>query len=212
MNKALRITGVKVITKIERPVVVFETTGGAVVRALKLAFIDLQNSARALRLPSDCLDRGFTAMHPAQREVFIMALHECVGATLSADITDYKAGDAYAVRAGHPALTDPKHKDYGKVKKEGDTLVAEKDGRYIDGFLSIPLTREEQMINKSADAFGMSMMAMFGFNAPSAPTAISAQTVVDVEHEDVPLTAEELANIEAFGGGQTEPDPKDAKK
>lgn len=201
MNKALKITGVRVITKIDRPVVVFETTGGAVVRAPKLALIDLHNSARALRLPSDCLDQGINAMHPAQREVFVMALHECIGAVLTADITDYKAGDAYAVRKGHPALTDPKHKDFGKVKKEGDTLVAEKDGRYIDGFISIPLTNEEKMINKSADAFGMSMMAMFGFNAPTAPVAISQQTV-DVEHEEE-LTPEQLAEIEAFGGDNT---------
>jgi hypothetical protein len=59
------------------------------------------------------------------------------------------------------------------------------------------LFREE-----TSSAMATSMMAMFGFNAPSAPTPISQQAVVDVEHEDVtPVTA--TAN-EAFGPAVTE--------
>lgn len=201
--KTLKITAVRTIFATDKPVVVFQTTGGDVVRAPKLALIDLQNSARALKLPTDCLNRGINAMHPAQREEFILALHGCVGAVLTGDITDYKAGDTYAVRAGHPALTDPKHKDFGKVKKEGDTLVAEKDGRYVDGFLSIPLTQEELFRKETSTAMATSMLAMFGFNAPTAPTPISQQAdVVDVEHEEItPVTA---TAQEAFGQAETE--------
>lgn len=199
--KNLQITGVKTIFATDKPVIVFETASGAsILRAPKLALIDLQNSGRALTLPTNCLDRGLEYLHPAQKQVFVQELLRCKDATIYGNINEYKAGDTYAVTKGHPALTDPKHKDFGKVKKEGDTLIAEKDGIWIEGFLNIPFTDKEMLRQDLTQAGAMSLMAMFGFNAPVAPTTIAQQTI-DTEHSDVPTDAEQ-AEIEAFGAGK----------
>lgn len=199
--KTLKITGVRTIFATDKPVVVFQTAETIdIVRAPKLALIDLQNSARALKLPKNALDRGLSEMHPAQLEVFVKELKKCVGAELVGDITTYKAGDKYAVRAGHPALTDPKHKDFGKVKKEGDTLVAEKDGVWIEGFLDIAFTEKELFRQEMAEVGATSMLAMFGFSAQPEIKTISQQ-VEDVEHEDV--TSATATTTEAFGPAQT---------
>lgn len=197
--KTLRIIAVRTIFQTEKPVVVFETAGGkAILRAPKLALIDLQNSGRALTLPADCLNNGLANLHPAQKQVFIQALLRTKGADLTGDITDVKAGDKYAVSKGHPALTDPNHKDFGKVKKEGDELVAEKDGTWINGFLDIPFTDKEMMRQDLTEVGAISMLAMFGFNAPIAPVSISQQETEDIEHSDVPMSEETKASIEAF--------------
>jgi len=148
--KTFQITNVKTIFSTDKPVVVFEVAGAeAILRAPKLALIDLQNSGRALKLPANCLDGGLQYLHPAQREVFILALLECKGAELIGDVHMTKPGDTY-------------------VDREGVTKTIEKGGQRVEGFLSIPYTAQEKFMRQTAEASATSFMAMFGFG--SAPT------------------------------------------
>ena len=201
--KNFQIIAVRTIFTTDRPVVVFELAGApAILRAPKLALIDLQNSGRALKLPSNCLDGGLAYMHPAQKEVFIQALLGTVGATLSGEIDTLKAGDTYVVTKGHPALTDPTHKGFGV--KEGGTLVTEKGGQWVNGFLSIPFTPAELMRKEIADASAVSIMAMFGFGAipmaQSAPALNSAPVTVEVSPEQVDADVEAFATADIATG------------
>jgi hypothetical protein len=171
--KTAIITNVKTIFTTDKPVVVFELANGeAILRAPKLALIDLQNSGRALTLPSNCLDNGLAYLHPAQKALFISSLLECRGATTTGDISTTKPGDTY-------------------VDREGNTKTIEKGGLRVEGFLSIPLTDREVMLNKTADASALVLMAMFGFGA--MPTAQSSVPVIEA-----PVTSDLIAN-EAFG-------------
>lgn len=170
--KTAIITNVKTIFTTDKPVVVFELANGeAILRAPKLALIDLQNSGRALVLPSNCLDNGLNYLHPAQKATFITALLECKNATLTGEVSMTKPGDTY-------------------VDRDGTTKTIEKGGLRVEGFLNIPLTDRETTMNKVADASALVLMSMFGFGA--MPTAQSS--VPKIEEKDEATIADE-----AFG-------------
>lgn len=168
MNKSLLITNVKVITKIEKPIVVLETQGHEpIVRSLTQFLTDLQNSGRALNVRS--------VTEPA----FIDACHAVVGATVTGDITPYKAGSKYKLDATHPDVVA------GKANV-GDEKAADKDGVRIEGFLSIPLTFMERQVKANADAYATFMGNMFGamMNIAPAVSATPANSFTPEEDED----------------------------
>lgn len=174
MKKSLQITGVRTIFSIAKPIVVFEVGNHqAIVRNPKQALTDLQNSGRGLRVSANALANGVEGLNPVDREAFIEALLSCQGAVLTGDIQAYKAGDEYTVSAGHPALTNSEHPMFGKVK-EGSKLKAETDGVWIEGFLSIPVTPQERLMQNSARELAVVMAQMFGFagNAPQGTGAV----------------------------------------
>lgn len=197
MKKSFQIANVRPILNIDKPIVVFELTdGNAIVRNPKQALTDLQNSGRALGINPRAFANGVEGADAKAKEDFISALFDCNNAVGTGDITNTKAGDKYVVRAGHPALTDASHAQYGKVK-EGESLVAEKDGVWVEGFLSIPLTEQEKMRRDVSGTFASALMAMYGFNggaqvAQSAPASLEASYS---EVNDLPQATTE----EAFG-------------
>lgn len=198
MKKSLTITNVRPIFNIERPIVVFEVAGNEpLVRNPKQALTDLQNSGRALNINVNDFAGGYANANPLAKAQLVEALFACNGAVVTADITNIKAGDSYTVTAGHPALTDKNHKDYGKVK-EGGQLKAEKDGVWIEGFMSIPLTPAEMLRKELAVAGAATMLQMFGITAPTFSASVEA-TVAD---EFVPSLPEATAE-EAFGKAGT---------
>lgn len=191
MNKSLQITKVRVIVnaKVERPIVVLETAQGIdVVRSPKLMLIDLQNSGRGLDIAPSAFDNGIENASQDVRASFQTACLDCIGATLTGDITERKAGDEYVVTGNHPALVDKNHKNYGKVK-DGETLKAEKDGIHVEGFLSIPLTEQEKMRRDVSGNISKALMSMYGFGT-TAPAPVAAAPV-----------AQEAVITEAFETG-----------
>ena len=197
MKKSFQIANVRPIFNIDKPIVVFELVGGdAIVRNPKQAITDLQNSGRALDINPKAFVGGIEGLDANTKAKFISALFDCNGAVVTGDVTNTKAGDKYVIRAGHPALTDATHASYGKVK-EGDSLVAEKDGVWVDGFLSIPLTEQEKMRRDVSGNISSALMAMYGFGgatpvAQSAPNSLEAS--YEVENDLPTQTAHE-----AFG-------------
>lgn len=164
------ITGVRVILNIEQPVVVFQLDGHAdVVRNPRQALVDLQNSGRIADVKSTNDPR------------FTEELHRCVGAQLSGDLKPFKAGDKYTVTEGHPAIK-------AGTAQLGDQLVAEKDGVWVEGFLSIPKTPAELLRQDMAREGALVMMSMFGFatgatNALPTNTGFTPETEEEPEHE-----------------------------
>lgn len=194
MNTSFRVTNVRIIAKnVAKPVVVFEQANKpAVLRNPKQALIDLQNSGRALGIDEAEFANGYENVSHATKAEFIEALLDTIGATITADLTYVKAGDKYAIGASHPALTDKKHPSYGKVKKAGDTLLAEKDGVWVEGFMSIPLTQEEKM-NRSVSREVANIMAKAFGGFQSAPA--TSRRPLSIEEEEA-----DALNSEAFGG------------
>ncbi len=196
MKKSFLITNVRPILNIDKPIVIFEVAGGdAVVRNPKQALTDLQNSGRALTINPKAFANGVEGANIADKSAFITALFDCQNATLTGDITAVKAGDKYVVSAGHPALTDTNHAFYGKVK-EGGTLVAEKDGVWVEGFLSIPLTEQEKMRRDLTGTMATAMLALYGFGGaqPVAQQHIAQDAFTD-DVADLPT----VTTTEAFG-------------
>lgn len=184
MKNSFVITAVRPIFNIDKPIVVFEGQGGeAIVRNPKQALTDLQNSGRALDINAKEFARGLENVNSNTRANFISALFDCDNASLSGDMTHTKAGDTYVLRAGHPALTDPSHAYFGKVK-EGDSLKAEKDGTWVEGFLTIPLTEQDKMRRDVSGYVGKAMLAMYGIGG-GVPVPV-AQEVVPFETEATP--------------------------
>lgn len=194
MKKSFQIANVRPIFNIDKPIVVLELVGGeAIVRNPKQALTDLQNSGRALDINAKAFAGGIEGVDAITKAKFISALFDCNGTVVTGDITNTKAGDKYIIRAGHPALTDASHASYGKVK-EGDSLVAEKDGVWVDGFLSIPLTEQEKMRRDVSGNISSALMAMYGFGG-ATPVQAVAQPQLE-EAYDLPATA---TADEAFG-------------
>ena len=198
MNKSLRITGVKTIFNIERPIVVFEVQGHEpIVRNPKQALIDLQNSGRALELNVADFAGDLKYVNPALKGILTKALLRCTNATLSGDIKAFKAGDKYEITKGHPALVDKNHPMFNKVK-EGDTLSAEKDGVWVEGFLSIPETQDEMLREEIGSQIAKSFIMMYNFAPPavaSTPALIANPLGIADEDENV----EDEATAEAIG-------------
>lgn len=189
MNKTLTITNVRTIFSIAKPIVVFEVEGhDDIVRNPKQALIDMQNSGRALGINPNEFNSGVEGLSGETRADFITALLGCNGAKLTGDISALKAGDAYVITKGHPALEDPKHKHFGEVS-EGGTLKAETDSIRVEGFLSIPLTEKELYRRDVSKDIAKMMMATLGLasQAPQPMTVIGTsdpKSTVDAEEEE----------------------------
>lgn len=178
--KSFVITAVRLLFTIDKPIVVLEVAGNPdIVRNPKQAFVDLQNSGRCLKLHAKALDRGIENLSATDREIFMDALYELQGATVTGNIINRKAGDKYIVTGNHPALTDPNHPQYGKVK-DGGELIAEKDGVYVEGFLNIPLTQGERMNKSVAKELAGMFANLYGFtSAAPAPVATPSNAFGD---------------------------------
>lgn len=197
MKKSFQIVAVRPILNIDKPIVVFELAGAdSLVRNPKQALVDLQNSGRALNINPKAFANGIENANATDIANFTTALLDCQGAVVSGDMTFTKAGDSYVIRAGHPVLTDNTHPSFGKVK-EGDSLKAEKDGVWVDGFLSIPLTEQEKMRRDVSGNIATALMALYGFGGAtaSAPVAIQAAVAYDNDTVDLPTATAD----EAFG-------------
>lgn len=194
MQKSLLITGVRVIpanAKVARPLVIFSVNepNGAkhedIVLAPTQAIIGLQNSAR---VGTDIDPLSLTA---------VRAFKACEGAVLKADITYHKAGEFYVIDSTHPAITGKTpHALAGQVKI-GDKIAYEQDGLRIEGFIDVPFTKQEQMLEMTSNRLAESYMSMFGMTAFAVPSAVATSVEDDVpETTKEPITASEE---EAFG-------------
>lgn len=170
--KSYVITGVNKITQIEKPIIVFNVQGQklGIARNPKQVILDLQNS---LRLASD--------VNSINDPRFDEALRRSIGGTITGDIKFFKAGDEYLVEEGHPALTDATHEMYGKVK-EGDKLNAKSDGAWVEGFLQIVFSQQQDLNLTIASNIADSFRNMFN-NVPATPVA----PVQPVEITDTPV-------------------------
>lgn len=170
MKTSLVITGVKVITMAGKEGVVFETTQGGIFRNPQQALIDMQNSGRV-----------FGNMHPfapqAQR-----AYHEVVGATLTGDVTFFKAGEEYEVRPDSAVITNAKHPEFGKWKV-GDKRPATVDGSRVEGFLYIPETPMEKMVRKQAEAMADMYAQSLGINVGYGATPVAQESFGQLPEE-----------------------------
>lgn len=154
-----------------------------IARTCKQALLDLHKSARASNIPSGLYDNGVASANPLLHNQFRNAIIGLVGKVGVADVEFYLAGAEYeatevssAVKAG--------------TAKVGDILHTEKAGSRVEGFMSFPLTAEEQIIEQMvANNASAILDRIFGVVAPKAelpvPTPVPAP-VVD-------------ANPEAFG-------------
>lgn len=196
--KTLQITAVNAILSIARPIFVIKCADGTeIVRSPKELFRDLQNSARCLSMAHNALDNGIEGLAPHDREQFVRTAIGLAGATVIGDIRQYKAGDTYVVTGNHPALKDKNHKAYGTVK-DGGTLIAEKDGTYVEGFLSMPLTQLESMQASMKTELTAMYAAMLGITttAPAVPVNNAPANTAGSAFED---DAAEEASKEAIG-------------
>ena len=149
----------------------FEVVGHeAIVRNPKQAFTDLRNGGRLLDLPETAFANGYEGADQYSRTKFLDALHATRGAQLTGDIRAFKAGDTYTLTAGHPKVV-------ANEAKVGDTAKAEKDGVWVEGFLSIPLTPQERLNGMVASTMADAMMRLYGFGAPAQAVAPQAEAM-----------------------------------
>lgn len=168
MTTTRRITNVKVITNIAKPVIVLELEGHpAVVRNPKQMLTDLNNSGRALNVFNTNDTR------------FAKECYNLIGATLTGELKVFKAGDKYTVTEGHPDVA-------AGTAKIGDTKFAEKDGVWVEGFLSIPQTMMERQMELNASAYADSMKELLGIFAPAPAQSATTSAGFTPETEDVP--------------------------
>ena len=74
---------------------------------------------------------------------------------------------------------------------------AEKDGVWVEGFMSIPLTADERLDNKIANKFAEAMLRLRGFGAPQTQAEPVAVNPIDDNFDDV----ETETSKEAVGAG-----------
>ena len=175
--KTLQITGVRFIPTDAKGntlnLFIIDLANGqpSIVRSAKEFMIDLTNSYLI----------GAHVRNPAHPEL-LGVLRDLKGATISGDILTAKKGELWTVTATSSAVTKPSHPMFGKVSA-GDQLPYEKDMTLVnDGFLTVTLHPQVTMMNKQAQAYGMSLASMLNaFDMPSnepAVTATGAEPVV----------------------------------
>jgi len=184
------ITDVKLIDRnVKRAIVVLSLDGHAdVVRTTDQMLIDFQNSLliRDVRSTED--------------PRFVKALRSLKGAKLTGDLQPRKAGESYTIDATHPDVVA------GKAKA-GEKRIAEKDGVWVEGFLSIEESLQTQMVNAEAEAWAekraqiLNLSNMFGsFNATTAAAPVEPENVY-VPSEEVPSEEQEILD-EVLGNGK----------
>lgn len=194
MKKSLQIVSVRPILSIDKPIIVLEVLGHeAIVRNPRQMLTDLQNSGRALDINPKAFHNGYENADGLSKSLFISACHEVQGAVLTADVKAFKAGDVYTLTEGHPLVVS------GQAKI-GETQKAEKDGVWVEGFMSIPLTADERLENKIANKYAEAMLRLRGLTA-FGQTQVQpepATNPIDNEFED----PSEQASKEAIGAGK----------
>ena len=194
MKKSLQIVAVRTILNIDKPIVVLEVLGHeAIVRNPRQMLTDLQNSGRALDINPKAFHAGYENADQLTKAKFTTACLDAQGATLTADVKAFKAGDTYELTEGHPLVVS------GQAKV-GDKQKAEKDGVWVEGFMSIPLTEQEKMRRDVSGNIANAMLALYGFGAPvqtqAEPVAVNP---IDDNFDDV----ETETSKEAVGAGNT---------
>lgn len=200
--KTLNITSADIITKagIEPFVGLTVNVNGKqeqIARTCKQALLDLHKSARASNIPSGLFDNGVASANPLLYNKFREAIIGLVGKVAIADVEFYEAGSEYiatevssAVKAGTAAV--------------GDTLLTEKKGSRIEGFVNIPLTNVELARREMIESLNPAaiMQALMGIDAPivEAPkAALPTAPVVDETAQQAfgNFTPEDLEEVEA---------------
>jgi len=202
--KTALIHAVRVIvtSKVKKPIIVLEVTGGNIVRSPKQLFTDLQNSGRLLSLPNTALDRGIEALSPDVRETFLDECYSLAGKQVTGDWRFYKAGEDYVVTGNHPALKDPNHEMFNKIK-DGETLKAKDDGCWVEGFLSIPKTDVEKTMDKMAKQGAQMLANMFaGFAGAAAFGQLQALPASEKDAFDDEPSTEALIAEEVTGNAK----------
>ena len=117
--------------------------------------------------------------------------------SVTGNITFHKAGDKYKIDAGHPSITNPNNRNYGKYTV-GQELEAEKDGaRVTEGFLTLKREVTAQVIHKSANSYANKRLALEGFLKSVGVSTSTSKREVEVEDFDI----EE--NVKASAVGET---------
>jgi len=204
--KTLRITGVRTIFNIARPIVVFEVAGHpAIVRNPKQALIDMQNGGLCLDINAADFANGIEGVNPYTKAKFQKALLRRKGGLIEGEFTVVKAGDKYIPNDSHPIFTDKNYAGFGTLKA-GESLIADKDGVWVDGFCTISETDAELEREANAEAYANARVSMLGgFGA--APVAV-AESLPSAESLDLP---QDTTANEAFGKAEVEGTAKTAK-
>jgi len=196
MKKSLQITQVRTILNIAQPIIVLEVLGHeAVVRNPKQLLTDLQNSGRALDIDAKLFANGIENVDQVTRAKFITACLDLNGATLTADVKVFKAGDTYELTEGHPLVVSGQ----GKV---GDKQKAEKDGVWVEGFMSIPLTEQEKMRRDVSGNIANAMLSLYGFGASAqAQPVANANPIGNDDDNDATQASKEATGTGAKATG-----------
>lgn len=159
----------------------------AIVRSAKEFLTDLQNSYLI----------GAHVRNPNHPEL-LAVLRDLKGATVTGDILFAKQGELWTVTENSRVVTDKNHPKYGKVAV-GDKLPYEKDMTLVqDGFLDVALSPQMAMMNKQAQAYGMSLASMLNaFETVDTVDSIAQTTTEPLDLGAIDLD-EDVAN-EAVG-------------
>lgn len=167
-----------------------------IARTCKQALLDLHKSARGSRIPEGLFNNGYNSANPVLRRQFVNEIIALVGKVGLGDVESFKAGDTYIATA-----------DSSRVKagqaNVGDTLLAEKDGTRVEGFLSFPLTDAELMRRDLVADMSSSLALMFAGSMGLAPNTIEPIVVEQPKSNASGFeefeTPENEAGKEAFG-------------
>jgi hypothetical protein len=179
------------------PMVVIDVVGfeKGIVRTPKMILIDLHNSGRALSIPENAFDGLPRQWNAFDKEDLIDALHECVGAEVSGDITPVKAGDKYIVDANSSVVKNKNNPLYGKYKI-GESAPVQKDGMRVVGFLTIAKTMEERQVRANAREYARTQTRMFGASSFGASSSGSSSSETPEFEENETNDFEEFEDVE----------------
>lgn len=131
-----------------------------IARTCKQALLDLHKSARGANIPSGLYDNGVDSANPLLHNQFRNAIIGLVGKVGVADVEFYLAGAQYEATEVASAVKNG-------TAKVGDILYTEKAGSRVEGFMSFPLTAEEQIIEQMvANNASTILDRIFGVVAP----------------------------------------------
>ena len=166
-----------------------------IARTCKQALLDLHKSARGANIPSGLYDNGVEKAHPLLHNQFRNAIIGLVGKVGTADVEFYEAGAEYIASEVSSAVKN------GEAKV-GDVLFTEKKGSRVEGFMSFPLTAEEQIIEQMvANNANAILDRIFGVVKPvvALPEPTNRKGLDIVENDEELKAIRDKENAEAFG-------------
>lgn len=172
-----------------------------IARTCKQALLDLHKSARGANIPSGLYDNGVEKANPLLHNQFRNAIIGLVGKVGTADVDFYEAGAEYIASEVSSAVKS------GDAKV-GDVLFTEKKGSRVEGFMSFPLTAEEQIIEQMvANNANAILDRIFGVVKPvvALPVATTVSTPVIENNAEAfgEFTPEDFATAEPTAEGKT---------